>query len=74
MSNPFHLDWTKGWEFTIFLQGGIAKLEGKGYGIILTTNIFIGESPRESADRLILKEEIRRKSIYNLWKRSILLS
>mgnify|MGYP001197392994 CR=1 FL=1 len=74
MSNPFYLDWTKGWQFTLFLQGGMPLVEGKGYGIIVQTKIFKGESPKETADRLILKEEIRRKSISNSWKRSVYLS
>ena len=70
-SNPFHIRWNKGWSFIFFLEGGVAKIEARGFGISITSNIQKGESPIESADRLILKEQRRRKSIYYSWIRSI---
>ena len=69
--NPFYLSWNKGWSFTIFLEGGLAKIEARGYGITMTSDIQKRESPKESADRIILKEEIMRKSIYYSWLRSL---
>ena len=69
--NPFNLEWNKGWSFLIFLEGGIAKIEAKGFGISITTKIEKGESPAESADRLVLKEQRIRKSRYYSWVRSI---
>ena len=70
-SNPFYLSWNKGWSFLFFLEGGLAKIEAKGLGISLITNIEKGETPNESADRLIIKEQIRRKSLYNSWIKSL---
>lgn len=69
--NPFYLGWNKGWSFLFFLEGGIAKIEAKGFGISITSKIKQGESPFESADRLIAKEQRIRKSRYNSWFRSI---
>tara|TARA_B100000941_G_C28376098_1_gene484784 strand:+ start:499 stop:723 length:225 start_codon:yes stop_codon:yes gene_type:complete len=69
--NPFYLRWNKGWIFIFFLEGGIAKIEARGFGISITTNIKKGESPNESADRLIIKEQRMRKSLYYSWIRSI---
>ena len=71
--NPFNLTWNKGWSFTFFLEGGIAKIEAIGFGISIITNIQKGESPKETADRLINKEQRRRKSIYNAWIKSLKL-
>ena len=51
--NPFYLGWNKGWSFLFFLEGGIAKIEAKGFGISITTKVEKGESPLESADRLV---------------------
>ena len=51
--NPFYLGWNKGWSFLFFLEGGIAKIEAKGFGISITTEIEKGELPYESADRLV---------------------
>ena len=53
--NPFYLGWNKGWSFLFFLEGANAKIEAKGYGICTTTNIEIGASPSQCADRLVLK-------------------
>ena len=69
--NPFYLRWNKGWSFIFFLEGGVAKIEARGFGISITSDIHQGESPIESADRLIIKEQRRRKSIYYSWLRSI---
>ena len=55
--NPFYLGWNKGWSFLFFLEGGIAKIEAKGFGISITTKVEKGESPLESADRLVSKEQ-----------------
>ena len=57
--------------FFIFFRGGIAKIEAKGFGISITTKVQKGESPLESADRLVLKEQRIRKSRYYSWVRSI---
>ena len=62
--NPFYLGWNKGWSFLFFLEGGIAKIEAKGFGISITTKVEKGESPLESADRLVSKEQRIRKSRY----------
>ena len=69
--NPFYLEWSKGWCFLLFLEGGIAKIEAKGFGISITTKVKKGETPLESADRLIFKEERLRRSRYYSWIRSI---
>ena len=69
--NPFYLGWNKGWSFLFLLEGANAKIEAKGYGICITTNIERGESPYQSADRLVLKEQRNRKSRYYSWIKSI---
>tara|TARA_B100000575_G_scaffold205022_1_gene166509 strand:+ start:232 stop:471 length:240 start_codon:yes stop_codon:yes gene_type:complete len=69
--NPFYISWNKGWSFLFFFEGATPKLEAKGFGISVTTTIRKGESPYQSADRLILKEQINRKSRYYAWLRSI---
>ena len=69
--NPFYLGWNKGWSFLLFLEGGIAKIQAKGFGISITTQVERGESPLESADRLVSKEQRIRKSRYYSWIRSI---
>ena len=63
--------WNKGWSFLFFLEGGIAKIEAKGFGISITTKVEKGESPLESADRLVSKEQRIRKSRYYSWVKSI---
>ena len=57
--------------FFIFLEGGIAKIEAKGFGISITTKVEKGESPLESADRLVSKAQRIRKSRYYSWVKSI---
>ena len=69
--NPFYLRWNKGWIFFLILEGGIAKIQANGFGISMKTNIIKGESPIETADRLIIKEQRRRKSLYYSWLRSL---
>jgi len=69
--NPFYLGWNKGWSFLFFLEGGIAKIEAKGFGISITTKVEEGESPLESVDRLVSKEQRIRKSRYYSWVKSI---
>ena len=69
--NTFYLGWNKGWSFLFFLEGGVAKIEARGFGISITTKIKDGESPSESADRLVYREQRIRKSRYYSWKRSI---
>ena len=69
--NPFYLEWNKGWSFLLFLEGGIAKIEARGFGISITTKIEDGESPKESADKLLYKEQRMRKSRYYSWIRSV---
>ena len=69
--NPFHLGWNKGWSFLLFLEGGTPKIEASGFGIAMTTNIKKGESPSQTADRLVLKEQQNRKSRYYSWIKSI---
>ena len=40
--NPFYLGWNQGWSFLFFLEGGIAKIEAKGFGISITTKVEKG--------------------------------
>ena len=69
--NPFRLGWNKGWSFLFYFEGGIPKIEASGFGIEMTTNIINGESPSQSADRLILQEQRNRKSRYYSWIKSL---
>ena len=71
LQNPFCLGWNKGWSFLFFIEGGIAKIEAKGFGITITTKVEKGESPSESADRLVSKEQRIRKSRYYSWVRYV---
>ena len=68
--NPFYLGWNEGWSFLFFLEGGIAKIEAKGFGVSITTKVEEGESPLESADRLVSKEQRIRRSRYYSWIKS----
>ncbi len=61
----------KGWWFVFFVEGGGAKIEARGFGISITTKIEKGESPSESADRLVSREQRIRKSRYYSWVKSI---
>jgi hypothetical protein len=69
--NPFYLSWNKGWSFLLFFEGGIPKIKAKGFGISITSKVKKGESPSETADRLVSKEQRIRKSRYYSWIRSI---
>ena len=67
-SNPFSLYWKKCWEFQIVhMEGGI-YLEAKGLGVSLRAPFLPNDNPLIAADRLILREEINRKSLYTAWK------
>jgi len=37
--NPFYLGWNKCLSFLFFLEGGIAKIEAKGFGISITSKV-----------------------------------
>ncbi|WP_288262848.1 hypothetical protein [uncultured Prochlorococcus sp.] len=50
--------------FIFFLEGGITKIEAKGFGISITTKVEKGESPLESAGSLVSNEKRIRKSRY----------
>ena len=41
--NPFYLGWNKDWSFLFFFEGGIAKIEAKGFGISITTKVKKGK-------------------------------
>ena len=69
-NNPFRLGWNKGWSFLFYFEGGIPKIEASGFGIAMTTIITNGESPSQTADRLILREQRNRKSRYYSWIKS----
>ena len=69
--NPFDIRWNKSWSFTFFLEGGLGRIKASGLGLTIIKEINPGESLLESADEMILKEEIRRKSIYYSWLKSI---
>ena len=70
-NNPFYLQWNKDWSFTLFLEGGKSRIEAKGLGIIIVKDILFGETPKEAADRLIIREHKHRRSLYHSWQRSI---
>ena len=69
MSNPFQLRWLQGWNFLIVFMEGKVQIEGQGFGICIRTPLLPGESPRSAADRLVLVEDQRRKSLRNSWIR-----
>jgi hypothetical protein len=69
MSNPFGLRWLQGWTFQTVLMEGHVQIEAHGYGIRLRTPLQPGESPRAAADRLVLEEDRRRRSLYQAWRR-----
>ena len=62
--NPFHLGWNKVWSFLFFLEGGTPKIEASGFDIAMTTDIKKGESPCQTSDRLVFKEQRNRRSRY----------
>ena len=48
---------------------GQVQVEAQGFGICLRTVVLPGESPRASADRLVLAEDRRRRALHNAWLR-----
>jgi len=50
-------------------MGGQVQVEAHGFGICLRTVVLPGESPRASADRLVLAEDRRRRALHNSWLR-----
>ena len=48
---------------------GQVQVEAHGFGICLRTVVLPGESPRASADRLVLAEDRRRRALHNAWLR-----
>lgn len=69
MANPFRLRWLEGWIFQTVLMEGSVRVEALGYGICLRTQLQPGESPPVAADRLVLAEDRRRRSLHNAWRR-----
>ena len=69
--NPFHLRWNKGWSFLFYLEGGTPKIEASGFGIAMTSHIKDEESPSQTLDRFVFKEQKNRKSRYYSWIKSI---
>lgn len=69
MSNPFSVRWLAGWTFqTVLMEGGV-QVEAHGFGICLRSPLLPGESPVVAADRLVLAEDRRRRSLHNAWLR-----
>ena len=69
MANPFSIRWLDGWTFqTVFMEGTV-QVEAHGFGICLRTPVLPGESPITSADRLVLAEDRRRRSLHTAWLR-----
>ena len=48
---------------------GQVQVEAHGFGICLRTVVLPGESPRASADRLVLAEDRRRRALHKAWLR-----
>ncbi len=69
MDNPFRLNWVKGWMFRIVIEGANVYIEAHGLGISISTSLLPGESPKMAADRLVLNEDKRRRSLHNVWLR-----
>lgn len=69
MANPFRLRWLDGWTFQTVLMEGDVQVEARGFGICLRTRVRPGETPRTAADRLVLEEDRRRRSLHNAWLR-----
>lgn len=69
MANPFSIRWLDGWTFqTVFMEGAV-QVEAHGFGICLRTPLMAGESPITAADRLVLAEDRRRRSLHTAWLR-----
>lgn len=69
MANPFRLRWLDGWTFQTVLMEGDVQVEARGFGICLRTRLRNGETPRSAADRLVLEEDRRRRSLHHAWLR-----
>lgn len=69
MANPFRLRWLDGWTFQTVLMEGDVQVEARGFGICLRTRVQPGETPRTAADRLVLEEDRRRRSLHHAWLR-----
>jgi hypothetical protein len=48
---------------------GTVQVEAHGFGICLRTPVLPGESPVTAADRLVLTEDQRRKTLRAAWLR-----
>ncbi|TGG79016.1 MAG: copper-binding protein [Aphanocapsa feldmannii 277cV] len=70
MANPFQVRWLEGWSFQLILQGGRPVVEAQGFGVWLQKPLLPGESPGEAADRILWREEQRRRSMHGAWRRS----
>ena len=70
MTNPFQVRWLEGWSFEVMLMEGKVQVEAKGFGIKLRTPVYPGETPQAAADRLVLAEDRRRRSLYQAWRRN----
>ena len=69
MSNPFRLRWLEGWTFQVVLMEGHVQVEAQGFGITLRTPVLPQETPQAAADRLVLDEDRRRRSLHQAWLR-----
>ncbi len=69
MANPFSIRWLEGWSFQTVLMEGAVQVEAHGFGICLRTPVLTGESPITAADRLVLAEDRRRRSLHAAWLR-----
>ena len=69
MANPFSVRWLEGWTFQTVLMEGAVQVEAHGFGICLRTPMLPGESPVTAADRLVLAEDRRRKTLRAAWLR-----
>jgi len=69
MANPFSVRWLAGWTFQTVLMEGHLQVEAHGFGICLRTPVLPGESPLSAADRLVLAEDQRRRTLHNAWLR-----
>ena len=69
MTNPFRLRWLEGWTFQVVLMEGHVQVEAQGFGITLRTPVLPQETPQAAADRLVLDEDRRRRSLRQAWLR-----
>ena len=67
MINPFHVRWLQGWTFQLVLMEGKVMVEANGFGICLRTALLHGETPQDTADRLVLEEDTRRHALHQAW-------